>query len=43
MALRYSLDEAGKVVTSSPGLLYHGDEDMEALASRIDETIDWGY
>ena len=43
MALRYALDGAGKVVTSSPGLLYHDDEDMEALAGRIDETIDWAY
>jgi len=43
MALRYSLDGAGQVVTSSPGLLYHDDEDMEALAGRIDETIAWGY
>lgn len=43
MALRYSLDGAGQVVTSSPGLLYHGDEDMEALAERIGDSIDWGY
>lgn len=43
MALRYALDGAGQVVTSSPGLLYHNDEGMEDLAGRIGDSIDWGY
>lgn len=41
-ALRIAADASGGYQVSSPGLLYHDDDDMNSLAYRIDETIPWG-
>ncbi|WP_319561475.1 FecR domain-containing protein [Marispirochaeta sp.] len=41
-ALRIARTASGGYQVSSPGLLYHDDDDMDSLADRIDETIPWG-
>ncbi len=41
-ARRYSSDENGKItVDTNPGMLYHDDAGVEALAAAINEKIDW--
>lgn len=41
-AARYKNVDGSMEISSAP-LLYHTDEDMEALAARIEETIPWDY
>ncbi len=42
-ARRFKTDNSGKIlVDSNPGLLYHGDDTIEALAKKINEQINWG-
>ncbi len=38
----YFKNDGGKTVVESAPLLYHNDDDMEALASVIEAKIDWG-
>jgi hypothetical protein len=40
-AYRFVKGEDG-VVASSAALLYHGDDDLDSLAEKIDHTIPWG-
>ncbi len=40
-AVRIS-ESKGQLEVSKAPLLYHNDKDMEALAARIGQTIDWG-
>ena len=39
----YYKDLDGKIEVSQAPLLYHNDEEMESLADRIDEKINWYY
>lgn len=41
-ARRFTRDKSGKIATDkNPGLLYHDDKGLEALAKKIGESVDW--
>jgi len=42
LARRFKKEKSGAIaVDNKPGMLYHSDKDVEALAKKIDVVIDW--
>jgi hypothetical protein len=39
---RFTKNSDGSITSQEAGMLYHGDETIEALAKEIGESVDWG-